>query len=263
MPALGKAKTQARSLVCKSNIRLLAQANISFTFDNNDHFVAAAPDLWQQDSLHRWHGSRNHINAPFDSSRSPLIDYLSDARIQECPELIDFVKGQWNVSYENGSGGYGYNMIYIGSRLHLPGATRSMSSYQEAYATTPQASSIKQPSETLMFADVAMPRVNQGHSYYIETSFAWPRYVVQNGQELDGSDEYGTIQEYDPTIHFRHGGFANVAWIDGHVTQEKMAYIESSEDQIETNTLNTFGADAQKMNVGWFAPLNNSLFDLQ
>ena len=73
-------------------------------------------------------------------------------------------------------------------------------------------------------------------------------YFVVNGKP---DDSWGRPS---PSIHFRHNRKANVAWCDGHVNSEKIA----SDDSI-----NAYGVRSYDMLIGWFEPLDNSLFDLK
>jgi prepilin-type processing-associated H-X9-DG protein len=57
-----------------------------------------------------------------------------------------------------------------------------------------------------------------------------------------------------PSIHFRHRSQTNVGWADGHIEPRQMA---SSGDK------NVYGVNPSDFNLGWFEPLNNTLFDLQ
>jgi prepilin-type processing-associated H-X9-DG protein len=57
-----------------------------------------------------------------------------------------------------------------------------------------------------------------------------------------------------PSIHFRHGGLANVGWVDGHVEQRERAEFEDK---------NVFGADSAALGLGWFEPVDNTPFDLE
>jgi prepilin-type processing-associated H-X9-DG protein len=57
-----------------------------------------------------------------------------------------------------------------------------------------------------------------------------------------------------PSIHFRHRGQANIGWSDGHISSKKMA--ELSEENI-------YNVLSKKMGLGWFEPVDNSLFDLK
>ena len=56
-----------------------------------------------------------------------------------------------------------------------------------------------------------------------------------------------------PSIHFRHREKANIVWADGHVSSHKSNGF----------TLAIYdGIDAASVNLGWFGPIDNSLFDL-
>ena len=102
-------------------------------------------------------------------------------------------------------------------------------------------SEVEKPGETLMFADTAF---NQDGSL-IEYSFAEPPHFVMYG--------YVSSRYAKPSIHFRHRGWANVAWADGSVRSRRMAkYDEKAQSAASYN-----------MKLGWFEPIDNTLFDLE
>ncbi len=245
MPALGAARSGGRALACRSNLRQLVIANIGYAMENDGFYVPAASDMWDDaGGLHRWHGVRDTLEEPFDPLRGPLIDYLADGRVKECPLRVEFVKGQdWSRNFEQGCGGYGYNMTYIGSRIsqNVAGSTQS---WKDSYAMTTRVTEISAPAMTLMFADTAMA---DDKKTLIEYSFAEPPFTVYNGQPI--TDFY-----MSPSIHFRHRGQSNVGWVDGHIEPRQMA---GSGDK------NAYGVNSADMNLGWFEPVNNTLFDLQ
>lgn len=244
MPALGAARSQSRALACKSNLRQLLIASIGYATENDGFYVPAASDMWDNAGLHRWHGQRDAIDEPFNPLRGPLIGYLADGRVKECPLKVEFVRGQdWNTNFEQGGGGYGYNMTYIGSRLWQSGIS-SVQVWKDAYARTTRMSEIAAPAQTLMFADTAM--ANSGKSL-IEYSFAEPPFTIHNGCPVTGF-------YLSPSIHFRHKDQANAGWADGHIDRRQMA---GSGDK------NVYGVNPSDLKLGWFEPLNNTLFDLQ
>ena len=156
MAPLGAARSGSRALACKSNLRQLLLAGIGYATENDGAYVPAAKDMWDNAGLHRWHGTRDTLDDPFDPLRGPLVGYLADGRVKECPAKVDFVKGHnWNANFEQGCGGYGYNMMYIGSRL-WQGGIGSVQAWKEAYTTTTRMTEIAAPGQTLMFADTAM-----------------------------------------------------------------------------------------------------------
>jgi len=244
MPALGAARSGSLALACKSNLRQLLIANIGYATENDGFYVPAASDMWDNAGLHRWHGQRDTLDEPFDPLRGPLIGYLADGRTKECPLRVEFVKGRdWNTNFEQGCGGYGYNMTYIGSRTSRS-AGGGVQAWKDSYAMTARMTEIATPALTLMFADTAM--ANDGKSL-IEYSFAEPPFTIYNCRPV--TDFY-----MSPSIHFRHSDRANVGWADGHIEPRQMA--GSGEE-------NVYGANPGDFQLGWFEPLNNSLFDLE
>jgi prepilin-type N-terminal cleavage/methylation domain-containing protein/prepilin-type processing-associated H-X9-DG protein len=248
MPVLGAARSGSRALACKSNLRQLIIANIGYATENDDYYVPAASDMWDNAGLHRWHGTRDTLDEPFDPLRGPLVGYLADGRVKECPLRVEFVKGQdWNTNFEQGCGGYGYNMTYVGSRLSK-GAAGSVQAWKDSYATTASMIEVAAPAQTLMFADTAM--VKDGISL-IEYSFAEPPFTVHNGRPV-------TEFYMSPSIHFRHRGQANVGWADGHIEPRRMVRADPKSDRA-----NAYGVNSANMNLGWFEPIDNTLFDLE
>jgi prepilin-type N-terminal cleavage/methylation domain-containing protein/prepilin-type processing-associated H-X9-DG protein len=244
MPALGAARSGSRALVCKSNLRQLVMANIGYAMENNSYYVPAAPDIWDNAGLHRWHGVRDTLDEPFDPLRGPLTGYLADGRVKQCPLRVEFVKElDWNTNFEAGCGGYGYNMTYIGSRTSQ-GAASSVQAWKDSYAMTACMTEVTAPALTLMFTDTAMAN---DQKTLIEYSFAEPPFTVHNG--LPVTDFY-----MSPSIHFRHRSQTNVGWVDGHIEQRQMAVFGDK---------NAYGVNSADMNLGWFEPINNTLFDLQ
>ncbi len=240
MPALAVAKRQAKAVVCKSNLRQLVLANIGYATENDDALVLAAEDI-ATTNLRRWHGVRSSINDPFDSLRSPLADYFGSGEVKKCSEKVNFRHGDpWDWDFEDGCGGYGYNMTYVGSRI-----------WETGFATCDQPTrqtEISQTGKTVMFTDTAMAKLDNGVPYYLEYSFVEPPFFVMNGRPQPG---WGYAS---PSIHFRHRGRANIGWGDGHVDSQ----IRTDFDQS-----NVYGVNSAEMDLGWFGSLDNRSFDLK
>lgn len=243
LPALAGARSQARDLVCRANLRQLTVAGLGYATENDGAFVAAASDMLDNGGKHRWHGVREGLDEPFDPARGPLAGYLAEGQTRECPVRVAYTTERgWNANFEWGCGGYGYNMTYLGSRL-WDRATKSLEQAQRAYTQTTRLQEIASPAETLIFADTAMAK---SQDTLIEYSFAEPPFAVFGG--VLRSDFY-----MSPSLHFRHRDCANIAWADGHVTARPMADLDG---------LNAYGAPSSAMQLGWPAPVDNSLFDL-
>jgi len=240
MPVLGAARAGARAIACRSNIHQLLLANIGYATDNDGFLVTAAADMLDGGGLRRWHGVRNSLDEAFEPSRGPLAAYIANGRIKECPEKTRFIQNQdWNANFEQGCGGYGYNMMYLGSRL----AQNSLP-LKRCYSSTASVTEILTPSQTLMFADCAM---GNDADNLIEYSFAEPPFSVYNGKVI-------TSFYMSPSIHFRHRLKANIGWCDGHTSSLSRANFDEN---------NAYGVKSSDLSLGWFEPVNNSPFDLK
>jgi len=173
----------------------------------------------------------------FDPTLGPLAPSLADGLVKECPEGTDFVRDGDKNAFEASCGGYGYNMIGVGSRSYENGFST------EAIATGMRVEEIAQPGSTVMFTDTAFIQ-GFGEQYLIEYSFCEsPRNIrVQDG----------TVTEYGrptPSIHFRHLERTNVMWCDGHASGETLSF-----SKLDQATLGRY-------RIGWFGPETNELFD--
>ena len=239
VPVLVTARSEAQSTICRSNLRQLVLANMGYSNEHDGFCVPAASDILSgAGGFHRWHGVRDNKNEAFDPRRGPLADYLAGGKVKECPRKVKFTKGKkWNESFEKGCGGYGYNMTYLGSCLW-----RSGLGFKERYSETTRISAIGKPYETVMFADTAF---NQSGKL-IEYSFAQPYFWVYDGRVMN----FHPL----PSIHFRHRGCVNIGWSDGHCDLRRKADYEGT---------SAYNEDFDRMNLGWFEPLDNTPFDLE
>lgn len=242
MPGLGRARAKTRSVLCQNNLRLLSIANNGYAAEHQDRYVIAAADI-AGDNFQRWHGVRTSLDEPFDPYRSPLVKYISGGKVKQCPQYVEFRHNDpWDWDFEDGCGGYGYNMTYLGSYLW------SGKSFSEACQSSIKSAQVKYPSETLMFADTAMAKLDKGVPYYLEYSFAEPPYFIgPDGEPI-------TTWFASPSIHFRHLDRANVVWVDGHVDSQTM---------LPSDRVNAYGVTSSDMMLGWFGSLTNRLFDLE
>ncbi len=196
LPALRQAREKARAAVCINNIRQITLAFLMYKTDNHEYYPPSAFDI-SGPNLHRWHGTRDNVWEPFVlDGRAPIYSYLKGNEIRACPTFKDYL-----VGFEASNGGYGYNDQYVGAspdNFNLPAKDNQ----------------IKRPSQTIMLADCAFFSAG-----IIEYSFVTaPQWVV-----------FGV--DSAPSIHFRHTGQANVAWCDGHVTNEPMGFARDEDQQ--------------------------------
>lgn len=239
LPALARARQQARSVQCASNLRQIYLAVSMYVNEWDGHYPPAAPDIdGPGGGLTRWHGTRPNIDAPFEPTTGPLADYLPDSRIKSCPVFFEFAQSNDNVTaFEAGTGGYGYNRAYVGGKS-------DQYAFPASARRTSRAARMFDPANTILFADAALPQ----DGYLIEYSFVEAPHVP-SPEFPKGDPDAGLAS---PSIHFRHYGRANVLWADGHITSEKIEW---------TPDTNIYGGNNRAWNVGWFGPKDNRLFD--
>lgn len=235
LPSLADAREQAKSVVCRSNISQIMLANGYYAEDHGGVYCPGAADMLS--NLHRWHGEREDTGQPFDSTRGPLVPYLgSEGAIRQCSTFPASEIAMETGGFERGNGGYGYNNAFIGRQL------KEWASGEYTVATDKGgalADQVIRPAETIMFSDSAF-----AGSRLIEYSFAEPRFHPQY-----------PLFRADPSIHFRHRGFANVGWCDGHADTHRRTFTWSS---------GLYPTDPDPLNIGWFGTADdNSLFDLK
>lgn len=213
-PLQSHAKQRANQITSSSNLRNLVIANHSYASEHGSYCPAQ-----ERMNRIRWHGARSGMKAKFDPSKGFLSPYLGySLQVAVCPQFKDIMEG--TNSFENGSGGYGYNSIYIGGTPADPFSPE-------------KPANISHPARTLMFATTALAKKNGIQEYPFASPF--------NSVDPDGS----LAQPMQPSIHFRFGGKALVAWCDGHI---------SLESPTPSSTVNYYGGSNEKFNIGFTGP---------
>jgi prepilin-type N-terminal cleavage/methylation domain-containing protein/prepilin-type processing-associated H-X9-DG protein len=244
LPALSRARLQARSVVCHSNIRQLYLANLGYATENDGFYVRAAPDMSSGfGGRYRWHGVReatavdpDPAKNTFDPLKGPLSSYLADGKVKQCPQIVRFVTDGSLNAFEAGCGGYGYNSVGVGSRSYRCGVD------EDPMKSSMKTTEIKRPQEKVMFTDTAFFE-SYPYRHLIEYSFCEPpKFVFFDGVKIVESGKPV------PSIHFRHLGKTNVIWCDGHTSSEKFAFSKFKQDVLKD------------FNIGWFGPKDNMLF---
>lgn len=250
LPALAKSREAARRGLCASNLRQLAIAAECYADDHASRYPPGAADI--ATNLRRWHGTRASASEAFAAKDGPLTPYLSgdgdnegggaSAGVRRCPTgtAMRIAEDGGPGAFERSAGGYGYNNAFVGT-LRRPVGPRGAGSGVWAVQSDRTGSPrhlFQTPARTIAFGDAALATDAGLIEYsFIEARF-WP--------DMPG-------QRTDPSTHFRHGGAALLAWLDGHVAGEAMAFTWSS---------GLHGGDPAALKVGWPGEADdNSLFD--
>lgn len=239
LPALGMAREAGRETQCRSGIRQLQIANDLYASNKDERYVPGAARI-QSENRDRWHGSRDGASGPFRAGAGPITEYLDGGGASEvvrsCPTFRPRLESlaERGQGFETSCGGYGYNNAFVGvERMPSAGGLWLIRTDEVGSRRTRFAS----PARTIAFADAAFATDD-----VIEYSFIEPRWWP----------EYPDYRP-DPSVHFRHGHSAMVAWLDGHVSGEERTFTEAS---------GFYDGDPDALGIGWFGLSDdNSLFD--
>ena len=218
--------TRARIIESSANLRALAIANTTYLADYGVYCPAD-----DRSNNRRWHGARTTSGGRFDPTQGFLSPYLGKSRqVTICPLFRAMVEG--SSSFENGTGGYGYNAAYIGG---LPGGWYDPAS---KLRIPQRPANVTNPARTVMFTTTAYARASGLQDYpYCEPPF-W-----DFGDGPSGSRP-------TPSVHFRADGKALVAWCDGSVTTETKNNSRGG--------ANPHGGKPEEYDLGWFGPDENN-----
>ena len=240
LPALSAARAASQRAYCANNLRQIVTAAVMYAGDHQGYLPPGHMDFYSQNN-HRWHGARDDNTKPFDFERGPMRSQLGPARIRQCPGFeVDPATG-----FEQSAGGYGYNATHLGSSLGvatMANWTLPIAEFDRRVTNVPaRISQVRNSAAKITFADAAIATTVN----VFTTAPAISEYSFVTAP-LDGSGNTTS-----PTIHFRHRGVANVAWLDTHVTSERFEW---------TYPTNIYGANNKRFNLGFFGPRDNTLF---
>ena len=200
--------------------------------------------------------------------------------IKMCPSFDSYYRSSARYSYEAGAGGYVYNSLFVGSYRGFTGGPFDNEDVNgnwvidadeqygdlEALTHGARVPMFRDPQNTIMFTDGAELRYDGTKLYLTETYEAttpdpmlW--YAPWGTPNTTGVDSWGWPAANNPTIHFRHGGMANVLWLDGRVTSRRMDSSISGSVSDPANWMSSTIAEFAEYDLGWFGPDDYTLWD--
>ena len=194
-PVFAQARAKARQTSCLSNTKQLGLAALMYTQD----YDSTLPLFSYGDSHTYWVGARPGFSGPLDKKLGLIFPYLKSGEIQRCAEYA----GPANL----GGTGYGYSSVLAGEEWVNTGSGWVM---QPQPATD---ASLARPSECLLFADSG----NRTDSAASAPETMKPGSTVSETITIEPPSNwcypgYGCTSSLD----FRHQGFGNIVFCDGH-----------------------------------------------
>jgi prepilin-type processing-associated H-X9-DG protein len=227
LPALAKAKTQAQTAKCASNMRNWSLALVMYLGDNRDqvpYFGLSSADYTEP----FWH----ELLGPYVLKVAQTgVDFTNAVmftnQIRMCPggsrTLPEYCKGTWDP---NTSGVNGWN-CWVGANFGAYGDAPLSGPFYYGNTGTPplKAFRIKKPADALMFMDAI--------THYIYSPVD-PSYNFT--LDMDGDGIKDTMSAYPDTSYNYarprvHSDGANVGLLDGHVERvsfKKLWQIDSN-----------------------------------
>jgi prepilin-type processing-associated H-X9-DG protein/prepilin-type N-terminal cleavage/methylation domain-containing protein len=184
LPALSRAREQARTTTCLSNLRQIGAATNMWLNENKQGgTIATVQGVPSKDQYVYFYGTAPlNPGGPAPTKDGFLYPYLKDVRIFECPaiEPLDLPPGDpGGVKCSYGTNGYDILGKFV---------------------------KMKRPAETLMLGDYMTVDATSGN------------LTRGGGLQIIRSPNADSSAIPPPAFHARHGGRGNVLWYDGHVT---------------------------------------------
>ena len=246
MPALRKAREQAYSIVCKSNLRNYGLAGTMYLQSNDDMFPFGLTCIYSRATLtteHPWQCRWHDAGVDPDG---PLWPYLEVKGVHRCPTFAHIAKrrGQNHPGHIPGIPIKPTFTYTMNGRLSAGGCNNASGGYSDLTNNLGQMiklGQVKHPSRTLFFTEENIWTI-QTPGDAIDLSQAALNDMYFGTQPYGQGDCIATFHKANDSK--LNTGVSNVLFIDGHVSEES-AYDDDPE-----NIANGFSDKSMELTFG-------------
>ena len=220
MPSLRKAREQAYSIVCKSNLRNYGLAGTMYLHENNDMFPFGLTCIYSRATFtaqHPWQCRWHDAGVDPDG---PLWPYLELKGVHRCPSFAHIAKRR-GQNHQNHISGIPIKPTFtysMNGRLSAGDSISDLTNPDHNPGQMIKLSQVKHPSRVLFFTEENIWTI-QTPGDAIDLSQAALNDMYFGTQPYGQGDCIATFHKANDSK--LNTGVSNVLFIDGHVSEEK------------------------------------------